>query len=143
MKVKVLNLEELADEILRVEYPTYENAPSGMRDAIVRKKRRIKEVLEQHLKSVLGFYLKYESMPELLLKEHPELADVEIRHGTNLKEFAEHYYDYGVDDVWLNCLEFNEWLIRYVFREVASDVEKEISDEQWKLFTELHDKVDE
>jgi len=36
---KVLNLEELADEIVRVEYPTYENAPSGMREAIIRKKQ--------------------------------------------------------------------------------------------------------
>jgi len=133
VKEKVLNLEELADEILRIEYPTYENTPLGMRNALIKKKRMIKEVLKQHLKCVCKFYLKYKDMPELLLAGHPELADAEIRHRTTIREFAEHHNN-DVDEVWLNLNDFNEWLFRYVFKEVITeDVEKEVNDEQWKF----------
>ena len=133
MKEKVLNLEELADEIVRVEYPTYENAPSGMREAIIRKKQRIKEILKQYLKCVCKFYLKYEDMPELLLTRYPELASIEIGHGNSLKDFAKHY-DESVNEMDMNLNTFNSWLFRYVFREVVTEeIEKEVNNEQRKF----------
>jgi len=49
-KMPELDLEKLADEIIRVEYPTYEQAIPGLREAIIRKKRKIKRVLERHIK---------------------------------------------------------------------------------------------
>jgi len=118
MREKVLNLEELANEIVRLKHPT---------------KERVKEILREHLKYVCKFYLKYRDMPELLVAGHPELASVEIRHGETLKEFAEHYND-DVDEVCLNLEDFNEWLFRYVFREVITEeIEKEVNNEQWKF----------
>lgn len=45
-----MDLEKLADEIIRVEYPTYEQAPPGLREAIIRKKKRIKQILERYIK---------------------------------------------------------------------------------------------
>jgi len=46
MAEKELNLDALADEIIRVIYPTYEQAIPGMRNAIIQKKQRIKQILE-------------------------------------------------------------------------------------------------
>ena len=45
-----IDLEKLADEIMRVEYPTYEQAIPGLREAIIRKKWQIKRVLERYIK---------------------------------------------------------------------------------------------
>ena len=50
MSEKPLDLEELADEIIRVEYPTYEQAIPGLKEAIIRKKWQIKRVLERYIK---------------------------------------------------------------------------------------------
>ena len=57
MKPKLLNLEEIADKIIRVEYPTYEETTvPPLKDAIIRKKQRIKEILEYYLESAIqGF----------------------------------------------------------------------------------------
>jgi len=52
MNKKELNLDALADEIIRVFYPTYEQAIPGMKNAIIQKKQRIKQILEYHIKSV-------------------------------------------------------------------------------------------
>jgi len=143
MSEKTLDLEELADEIVRAEYPTYERAIPGVREAIARKKERIKEVLRRYLEQVLRFYLKYEDCPELLLKEHPELANTEVVWGKTLKEFAEHFKD-DEGAIWLNLREFNMWLLRYVFREIATDdLELEVFDEQWELLTEIYNESDE
>jgi len=113
----VLNLEELADEIVKVEC---ENAPPQVRDMIVGMREKIKEILRQHLKCVCKFYLKYEDVPDDLVREHPELADVKITCGTTLKEFAEHHDD-SIDDMFLNLVIFNSWLFKYVFREVITE----------------------
>jgi len=53
MPEKPLDLEKLADEIIRVEYPTYEQAPPGLREAIIRKKQQIKQILERHIEKDL------------------------------------------------------------------------------------------
>ena len=45
-----IDLEKLAGEIIRVEYPTYEQAPPGLREAIIRKRGRIKHILERYIK---------------------------------------------------------------------------------------------
>ena len=45
-----LDLENLADEIIRIEYPTYEQAIPGLREAIIRKKELIKLILERYIK---------------------------------------------------------------------------------------------
>ena len=50
MPEKPLDLEELADEIIRVEYPTYEQAIPGLKEVIIRKKWRIKHILERYIK---------------------------------------------------------------------------------------------
>jgi len=42
-------LEKLADEIIRVEYPTYEQAPPELKEAITRKKKLIKQILEVYI----------------------------------------------------------------------------------------------
>jgi len=56
MNLKPLDLEKLADEIIRVEYPAYEQATPLMKNVILRRKHAIKIILEQYLKSVLqGF----------------------------------------------------------------------------------------
>jgi len=45
-----LDLEKLAGEIIRVEYPTYEQAIPGLREAIIRKEQQIKQILERYIK---------------------------------------------------------------------------------------------
>jgi len=63
MKLQPLNLEELADEIIRMEYPTYEQTTiPQMKNSIIRKKQQIKFILEQRVKSaVLGLKKEIES----------------------------------------------------------------------------------
>jgi len=41
-------LDAIADEIIRVLYPTYEQAIPGMKNAIIRKRERIKQILKSH-----------------------------------------------------------------------------------------------
>jgi len=44
-----IDLDKLADEIIRLEFPTYEQAIPPLRNAIMRKKARIKLILERYL----------------------------------------------------------------------------------------------
>ena len=44
-------LDAIADKIIRVLYPTYEQAIPGMKNAIIQKKQRIKQILERYIKS--------------------------------------------------------------------------------------------
>ena len=45
-------LDAIADEIIRVLYPTYEQTSiPGMKNAIIQKKQRIKQILERYIKS--------------------------------------------------------------------------------------------
>jgi len=44
-----IDLDKLADEIIRLEFPTYEQAIPPLRNAIIRKKARIKLILERYL----------------------------------------------------------------------------------------------
>jgi len=50
MNKKELDLDAIADEIIRVLYPTYECAIPGMKNAIIQKKQRIRQILEYHIK---------------------------------------------------------------------------------------------
>ena len=60
-----LDLEELADEIIRVEYPTYEQAPPGLKGAIIRKKKLIKQILEVYINRTVGRKLSEEDLARL------------------------------------------------------------------------------
>jgi len=52
MNKKELNLDAIADEIIRVLYPTYEQTSiPGMKNAIIQKKQRIRHILEEYHKS--------------------------------------------------------------------------------------------
>ena len=51
---KPLDLEKLADEIIRVEFPTYEQTTiPQMKNAIIRKKQQIRRILNQRVKSAV------------------------------------------------------------------------------------------
>jgi len=53
-KPQPLDLEELADKIIRVEYPTYEQTTiPQMKNAIIRNKHLIKQILEQVMQSAV------------------------------------------------------------------------------------------
>lgn len=60
-----LDLEELADEIIRVEYPTYEQAPPGLKEAIIRKRKLIKQILEVYINRTAGRKLSEEDLARL------------------------------------------------------------------------------
>ena len=93
MKDKSLDLEELADRIIRVEYPTYEQAViPQLRNAIIRKKQQIKSILEQYLKSVvLGLLREIKLEQEVAKHEHKNDVDrrdyfLGLIHGLNSAE---------------------------------------------------------
>jgi len=65
MSEKPLDLEELADEIIRVEYPTYEQAPPGLKEAIIRKKKLIKQILEVYINRTVGRKLSEKDLARL------------------------------------------------------------------------------
>ncbi|RLG10121.1 MAG: hypothetical protein DRN64_03225 [Thaumarchaeota archaeon] len=59
MKRQPLNLEELADEIIRIEYPNYEIYHPHLRASVLAKRERIKEIIQRHIKMACSFYLHY------------------------------------------------------------------------------------
>ena len=66
---KPLDLEELADAIIRVEYPTYDSpyTPLPIRNSIIRLKERIKIVLEERIKSACEFYKEWWNNPKTFI----------------------------------------------------------------------------
>jgi len=115
MKPKPLDLEKLADEVIRVEYPTYEQtAIPQMKNAIIRKKQQIKWILEHYLKSACEFYLRYKDKPKLLILERPKYKEEVEKMITNLvtEEFME---DYEV------LSKYNSWLFKLAFKDVLCD----------------------
>jgi len=103
MSEKPLDIEELADEIIRIEYPTYEQAIPGLREAIIRKKRQIKQILEQRIRQVCMFYLRYRGKPDLLIEKHPELKKDTLKH-----------WDWAIRTG--SMCSYDEWLFRVAFR---------------------------
>ena len=85
---KPLNLEKLADEIIRVEYPTYEQTTiPQMKNAIMRKKQMIKQILEQHIKlAVEGALLDINTSLWLENKQKVRLIDLIIEWFPHIVE---------------------------------------------------------
>lgn len=85
---KPLNLEKLADEIIRVEYPTYEQTTiPQMKNAIMRKKQIIKQILEQHIKlAVEGALLDINTSLWLENKQKVRLIDLIIEWFPHIVE---------------------------------------------------------
>jgi len=104
MSSRELNLDGIADEIIRVLFPTYEQAIPGMRNAIIQKKRQIKEILRYHIESVCKFYLRYRNNPELFKKEVPLYRNV-------IPELCNKW-----GDNWNE--QYNEWLFKLIFRNI-------------------------
>jgi len=79
-ELKPLDLEKLADEIIRVEYPTYEQTTIlQMKNAIIRKKQLIKQILEQHIElAVKGILLDINTSLWLENKQKVRLTDLII-----------------------------------------------------------------
>jgi len=140
---KTLDIKSVADEIIRVEYPTYERAAiPQMRNAIIRKRREVERILKQHIKSACEFYLRYRDNWELLKSEHPELKeDVEKVTEKYLKrlEMLEKSYgpaikvERGSVVVFTGLLEekrnvlealkaeYDEWLLKLAFSGVFEE----------------------
>ena len=104
MNKKELNLDALADEIIRVFYPTYEQAIPGMRNAIIQKKQRIKQILEYHIKSACEFYLRYRNNPDLFARERLLYRNVIPKLRKEWHNWEEQY------DKWLFKLAFRDIL---------------------------------
>ncbi len=100
MNKKVLNLDEVVDEIIRVLYPTYEQAIPGMKSAMIQKKRQVRQILEYHIKSACEFYLRYRNNPDLFEKEMPSYKD-------DVSELRGGWYDWDeYYDKWIFKLAF-------------------------------------
>jgi len=104
MSSRELNLDALSDEIIKVLFPTYEQAIPSMKKAIIQKKQRIKQILEYHIKSACEFYLRYRNNPELFKKEVPLYRNV-------IPELCNKW-----GDNWNE--QYNEWLFKLIFRNI-------------------------
>jgi len=124
MKAKPLNLEEMADEIIRVIYPTYDQiSVIPLRNAIIRKKERMRLVLEQHIESASNFYLRYKDNPKLLIEEHPQLkGEFRKKFGRLIIGVINWMSKFDNCRVSLAVLkwkrDYNEWLFRTAFKRV-------------------------
>ena len=117
MNKKKLNLDIVADEIIRVLYPTYEQAIPGMKNAIIQKKLRIKQILEYHIKSVCEFYLKYKDKPDLLGWDHPLLIDkIDEIYKKRIEAEEALGPNYKPNNTFTD--EYNEWLFKFRFRDI-------------------------
>ena len=100
MNKKELNLDALADEIIRVIYPTYEQVIPGIRNAIIQKKQRIKQILEYHIKSAC----EYRNNPDLFARERLLYRNVIPKLRKEWHNWEEQY------DKWLFKLAFRDIL---------------------------------
>ena len=112
-----LNLDKLADEIVRIEYPTYEK--SQLVTHVNSIKFQIKLILEQRIKSACEFFLRYKDNPELLIKLCPEIREIEYA-GNKIGDLLD--YSYGAwTIVWDDLNEYNEWLFKLAFADMFGD----------------------
>ena len=117
MNKKELDLDRMVDEVIRVLYPTYEQAILGMKNAIIQKKQRIRQILEYHIKSACEFYLRYKDKPALFSDEQFTIDwKYDRLTGTYIVELGNRYTEY------------NYWLFKLAFKSVL--------DEELKVFNE-------
>ena len=129
MKPEPLDLEELADEIIRVEYPTYEQTTiPQMKNSIIRKKQQIKFILEQRIKSACKFYLRYKDKLELFwLEQQDKLNDKEKTEFLTFDDKLRGLPEKMDRDGWDYCDEleiiqdYNEWLFKLAFKDVMKN----------------------
>ena len=99
MKRRPLNLEELADEIIRIEYPNYEIYHPHLRASVLAKRERIKEIIQRHIKMACSFYLHYSFDSVSFRRKYPAYNDL-IRN----------MFLFGAER-----LEYIYWLVRFTF----------------------------
>jgi len=82
----------------------------------------------QHIRSACKFYLKYKDKPELLVKERPDKAMIEIDYDTAediVKEIHRIVERYGKVEaqatIRLKIIEYNEWLFKLSFKDVLEN----------------------
>ncbi len=103
MSSRELNLDALSDEIIKVLFPTYEQAIPSMKNAIIQKKQRIERILEYHIKSACEFYLRYRNNPDLFVRERVLYRNVIPRLREEWHNWEEQY---------------DKWLFKLAFRSV-------------------------
>ncbi len=126
---KPLDLEELADELIRKEYPTYDspNTPLPTRNNIIRLKERIRLELEQHIKSACEFYREWWNNPKILIMWFEDKRRVNELIKFLEQCFGETWqeqYDYLEDKRVQIILKYNEWLFKLAFKSVFKGDEK-------------------
>jgi len=85
-EIKPLDLEVIADKIIRVEYPTYEQTTiPQMKNAIIRKKHLIKQILEQVIQSAVKGLL---AEIDELIKWYEECRDKDYHIFTAKRDTA-------------------------------------------------------
>jgi len=120
MKLQPLNLEELADEIIRMEYPTYEQTTiPQIKNSIIRKKQQIKFILEQRVKSAVQGYLRYYDRPDKLWNERIDYIK-SIKKDKELWKFIEKLNK----NRCIILRQYNSWLFHLVFKSVLGDDKK-------------------
>jgi len=89
------------------------------------------EKIKQRIRSACMFYLKYKDKPELLVKERPDKAMIEIDYDTAediVKEIHRIIERYGKVEaqatIRLKIIEYNEWLFRLSFKDVLGGVDR-------------------
>lgn len=101
-------IDKLADKIIRVEYPTYEQAIPPLRNAIIRKKQQIKLILEEYIKH----------------KVHKLIREIEEEmRGREICAYKVAEYDEGgarFQSGFASGLRHAKYLIKRAFREDGS-----------------------
>ena len=84
--------------------------------------------IKQRIRSACMFYLKYKDKPELLVKERPDKAMIEIDYDTAediVKEIHRIVERYGKVEaqatIRLKIIEYNEWLFKLSFKDVLEN----------------------
>ncbi|MHA1873263.1 MAG: hypothetical protein ACTSVB_04030 [Candidatus Heimdallarchaeaceae archaeon] len=130
-KPEPLDLKKIVDEIVRIEYPTYEK--SQLASHVKQLKFKIKLILEQRLKSACEFFLRYKDEPELLVKEQKKSISewreniykwckMQIERKDECKEFIV----WAKEGWWIHSgithvggkKEYNLWLFKIAFKSV-------------------------
>ena len=82
------------------------------------------------LKEAYDFYLRYESNPGLLIKEHPDKAKIEIDYETAedvVSEIERIIKKYGKIEsqatIRWKLIDYNRWLFKYIFRDLLKNYE--------------------
>ncbi|MGQ4876139.1 MAG: hypothetical protein ACP6IY_18895 [Promethearchaeia archaeon] len=134
-EVKPLDLERIERTIYKIiaekDFPYCKVSVKARQEILNILLEELIPEIKQRIKSACEFFLRYKDNPDLLIREYPEKAKIEIDYETAediMNEIERIIEKYGKLEaqatIRLKIIEYNEWLFRLAFKDVLEEGER-------------------